>query len=295
MIDVLLATYKPNPAWLQAQIASIRRNAANLKFDFRSDLKSNFAQGNVVNLIRREDAEGRGACQNFAALLDESRAEYVAFSDQDDVWLDDKLSRALAKMRELESRYGKKTPLLVFADARVVDANLNPIADSLFAHTKIDPSRTLPRQLALQNVANGNTMLFNAALRDLARPIPAGAFMHDHWVMLVASAFGHIACLREPALLYRQHSQNVLGGAKVGFCYFLCRALQGRAVLRERLYGNIRQVEAFVKRFGDSSPACFKTLGGLRDKPYLVRASSLLRHRVFKNGLVRNLGTLAIV
>jgi hypothetical protein len=44
-----------------------------------------------------------------------------------------------------------------------------------------------------------------------------------------------------------------------------------------------------------ASPACFKSLVGLRDKPYLIRVYTLLRHRVFKNGLVRNLGTLAIV
>jgi hypothetical protein len=44
-----------------------------------------------------------------------------------------------------------------------------------------------------------------------------------------------------------------------------------------------------------AAPACFKALVGLRDKSYFVRASALLRHRVFKNGLVRNLGTLAIV
>ena len=85
------------------------------------------------------------------------------------------------------------------------------------------------------------------------------------------------------------------GGEGVRLRYFLHRAHQGRAVLRERLYGNIRQVEAFVKRFGNASPACFKALVGLRDKPYLVRASSLLRHRVFKNGLVRDLGTLVVV
>ena len=36
-------------------------------------------------------------------------------------------------------------------------------------------------------------------------------------------------------------------------------------------------------------------LVGLRDKPYPIRAYTLLRRRVFKNGLVRNLGTLAIV
>ena len=45
----------------------------------------------------------------------------------------------------------------------------------------------------------------------------------------------------------------------------------------------------------DASPTCFKALVGLHDKPYPVRAYTLLRHRVFKNGLVRNLGTLAVV
>ena len=70
MIDVLLATYRPQEAMLKAQVESIRAQT-----------------GVEVNLIRREDTEGLGACGNFSALLSESRAEYVAFSDQDDVWL----------------------------------------------------------------------------------------------------------------------------------------------------------------------------------------------------------------
>ena len=44
-----------------------------------------------------------------------------------------------------------------------------------------------------------------------------------------------------------------------------------------------------------SNFARVKALVGLRDKSYPVRAYTLLRHRIFKNGLVRNLGTLAIV
>ena len=277
MIDVLLATHRPNAAWLKEQIDSIRAQ-----------------RGVDVNLLLHEDAEGLGACGNFGALLERSKADYVAFADQDDVWLDDKLVRAMARVRELEARWGKGTPLLVFADARVVDADLRPIAESLFAHTRIDPGCVLPRQLALQNVANGNTMLFNAALRDLARPIPQGAFMHDAWVMLVASAFGRIACVREPALLYRQHGRNVLGGAKVDGRYFLHRARQGRDALRERLYANIRQVEAFVARFGARSPEAFRALVGFSRKPYWRRVWILMRPRIFKNGIVRNIGTLAI-
>lgn len=275
MIDVLLATYKPNEAYLTSQIESIEAQ-----------------EGVSINLIRREDEKGEGACANFAALLEESKAEYIAFADQDDVWDEDKLAREMRLMRELEEKYGKETPILVFSDARVTDEKLAKLDDSLFARSRIDPSRLKPRQLALQNVASGNTILMNAALRAKASPISEGAFMHDAWVMLVASAFGKIACLKEPTVLYRQHERNVLGGTKANFGYFVRRIVEGRQVTRARLYRSIRQVEAFVERFGESSPTCFKSLVGISSKPYYRRLTAILRHRIFKYGLIRNLATL---
>ena len=278
MIDVLLATYRPNEDWLKAQVDSIR------------------AQEDVeVNLIRREDESGAGACANFSALLGQSRGEYAAFADQDDVWMPRKLAKSLAKMRELEARYGKDTPLLVFSDAKVVDAELNPLDESLFHRTKIDPRRLLPRQLILQNVANGNTMLMNAALVRKASPIPQEAFMHDHWIMLVASVFGRIGYVEEPTVLYRQYGGNVIGGGKVDAAYYRYRIGQGRAVLRQRLYANVVQAEAFAERFGDAAPAAFQALVGFREKPWPRRAALICRHGIFKNGLLRNLGTLCLI
>jgi len=101
MIHVLLATFRPDPDMLSAQVDSIRRQS-----------------GVEVNLVVREDVGGDGACSNFAALLAEqssaiSDSDYIAFSDQDDIWLDDKLAKTLDKMREMERRWGAGTPLLV--------------------------------------------------------------------------------------------------------------------------------------------------------------------------------------
>ncbi len=278
MIDILLATYRPDPARLAAQIGSIRAQ-----------------EGVETNLIVREDAAGEGARANFAALLAASTAPYVAFADQDDVWKADKLRRSMEAMRRLEARFGAATPLLVFTDAAVVDDALRPLDASLFRRTKIDPRRVRPAQLALQNVANGNTMLFNAALRDRANPIPPEAFMHDHWVMLVASVFGRIACVDAPTLLYRQHAGNVLGGAKVGAGYFARRVLDGPSALRRRLYANVRQAAAFVDRFGDAAPASLRALAGIAARPWPLRVATLVRHGIFKNGLLRNLGTFCLI
>jgi len=278
MIDVVLATCKPDARWLKAQVDSIHAQ-----------------RGVEINLICREDEKGEGACANFAALLSESRAEYVAFADQDDVWLPDKLAKSMSKMRELEGRWGKDVPLCVFTDAKVVDGDLNVLGESLFRWSHMDPCRRSPAQLVLQNVANGNTMLVNAALRDLANPIPREAFMHDHWIMLVAASFGHIACLPEPTLLYRQHGHNAIGGARVGWRYYWRRLRQGRKVLRERLYANIRQAEAFSERFGDRAPRELRALSGLGGKWRMSRIMTLIRHRIVKCGLLRNLGTWLIV
>ena len=108
MIDVLLAAYRPRASELSNQRVSICGQ-----------------KGVDVNLIVRKDDVGAGACANFAALLFMSTSEYVAFSNQDDVWLEDKLAKSLEKMKALESEFGKDTPLLVFTDAKVVDSDLN--------------------------------------------------------------------------------------------------------------------------------------------------------------------------
>lgn len=277
MIDVLLASFQARSLMIVSQIDSIRRQ-----------------RGVDLRLTVREDVCGEGACANFAALLSMSTSEYVAFSDQDDVWLEDKLKKSMEKMKALESEFGKDTPLLVFTDANVVDSDLNILDESLFHWTKIDPHRLKPEQLILQNVGNGNTMLINAALREKAKPIPENAFMHDHWIALVASVFGKTACLNEPTLLYRQHDRNLLGGSKVGVLYYFKKLCGGVSAIRKRLSAYIQQAEAFALRYPDA-PDCFKACVGLEKKNWLVRRWLLLRHGIFKNGLLRNIGVFLLI
>lgn len=278
MIDILLATYKPNAKYLQEQEASIRAQEAVR-----------------TNLIVHEDKQGEGACVNFSELMEMSKSEYVAFSDQDDVWRPDKLRKMLVRMRGMEAKYGKDAPLLVFCDSEVVDSAMQSTGKTFLEWSRLDARRVKSRQIILQNMVCGHAMLFNAALREKAKPIPSKAFMHDHWVTLVASVFGHISYLPEILVKYRQHGANVIGASHVNLKYFLMRLTQGRKALHERLYANIRQVEAFVERYGDAAPKCFHALVGLQRKPYLMRVFILIRYGIFKQGLLRNIGTWLVV
>ena len=276
MIDVLLATYRPDRRFLERQTSSILAQ-----------------KGVQVNILSRDDGEGLGPCFNFARLLDCSDAEYVAFSDQDDVWKESKLARSMERMKALEAKYGKDTPLLVFTDAEVVDADLRILDRSLFHRAKIDPCRTSPERLILQNVANGNTMLFNAALREKAKPIPQGVFMHDHWISLVASVYGKVACINEPTLYYRQHGGNVLGGSKVGLFYYWRKFFCNFSATKKRFKAYMRQAEEFARHYPDA-PDCFKACVGFEKNNWMERRRVLAKSGILKQGFWRNLGLFIV-
>jgi len=236
-----------------------------------------------------------GARGNFSALLSESRAEYAAFSDQDDVWLKDKLSKSLAKMRELESQHGKDVPLLVFCDGYVTDAELNRKPGTALSRQRVNVEKGLRfNRLLMQNFVAGNAMLFNAALREKAGAVPLRALMHDAWLILVAAAFGHIGFVDEPLYLYRQHGENVLGATDTGARHFMKRAREGASAFRARLAENADEASAFVERFGAESPQSAKALSTLPSCGWAERRFRIVRHGLFKQGLLRNLALLLL-
>lgn len=277
MIDVLLASYKPDPGRFAAQVDSIRRQ-----------------KGVEVNLLVREDSRGEGPCSNFSFLLSQSTAPYVAFSDQDDVWDEDKLASLMDCISGLESRHGRDTPALVFCDSLVTDSGLQPLPGTFLSRQGVDVGRglSLPR-LLMQNFIAGNLMLFNATLRAKAGAVPSAALMHDSWIALVAAAFGHIDYVRRPLVRYRQHEGNVVGATLSTGAKQRARAVEGVGAFRRRLQANVAQARAFVDRFGSGAPDAVKALASFPNRGWFARRQALIRYGLWKHGLFRNLALLA--
>jgi len=130
----------------------------------------------------------------------------IAFADQDDVWLPQKLSRGVAAL----AAGPPARPALYFTRQILVDARLRRLG--LSAPIKVNPG--FPASLT-QNLASGCTIMMNRAAAVLvadSRPPPAS--LHDWWsYILVSAAGGRMAPDPEPSVLYRQHGGNAIGAA----------------------------------------------------------------------------------
>lgn len=149
----------------------------------------------------------QGFCQNFLSMACDSniRADLYGFSDQDDVWMADKLARAVAYFKanndsQLPRAYGSRT--------QIVDEALNPLGFS--------PEFTLPssfRNALVQSISGGNTQVFNQATKQLFEQSGSQKVVsHDWWLYQIVKGAGGIFYYDpKPTLLYRQHSNAIVG------------------------------------------------------------------------------------
>ncbi len=142
-----------------------------------------------------------GVVKNFENAIKLCTGDYIALSDQDDVWLPNKLQMLLDN---IDDNY------LIHSDAILVDEKLHIIADSHFALNKDKYSKTVFDYLRKNNVT-GCCAMITRQLVDLALPIPDGFYIHDHYFAIIAASFGKIKYLDRCLIYYRQHSGNVIG------------------------------------------------------------------------------------
>ena len=215
-ITILLSTYN-GEQFLQAQLESFSaQRYTNWVLLWRDDGSADstiaimraFAAANPGRCTEAASSGPHlGAAESFLTLLQESQgAEMVAFSDQDDVWLANKLQHAVESLHP-----AGHAPALYCARQYLVDAALRGTKLSALHHN----TPGFPASLT-QNIANGNTLVMNAAAARLVSTFgrPEGT-VHDWWSYIVVSACGgHVMFDPRPQVLYRLHKNNLIGSAR---------------------------------------------------------------------------------
>lgn len=166
-----------------------------------------------VRIFRNE--RNLGVIKNFSKAASLCTGEYVAFSDQDDIWLSDRLEACFNKMQIAEQEYGTDIPLLIHSDLYLMDSKNQMIASSYHKilgvrHVDAEPLKPL----LVRNFVLGCTCLCNKVLIKESLPFPDVIVNHDGWCAFIAASRGKILFIPEPKVLYRHHGSNVTAWSK---------------------------------------------------------------------------------
>ena len=156
---------------------------------------------------------------NFMSLLRRTidtapAGSFIAFSDQDDVWLPQRLSRGVAALAGLSDRRAAWCSRTIITGADITEADMAPRLSA----PRLSAPRPRPlgfRNALVQNVMAGNTILLNPAAAALACRLAAQVdrvVVHDWWLYLILTGSGATVIHDDrPCLYYRQHAENEIG------------------------------------------------------------------------------------
>ena len=122
-------------------------------------------------------SENLGAIANFEYATRQAKGEYVAFCDQDDIWLPEKVEKLY---------HAIGIQWLVYSDSILIDEEGLSLQKNLSQLRKMYSGKDT-RGFIFSNVVWGHTMLVNKQLLPHVLPIPSG-IPHDIWFACKATA-----------------------------------------------------------------------------------------------------------
>ncbi len=220
-IDILLATYN-GEKYLKEQIESIlNQTYQNIQLLISDDC----SKDHTIDILKEYEKQDKrvkvfyqkknlGCTKNFEFLLQQVKNEIYMLSDQDDVWLPEKIEKSYEMLKKEEAD-------LVFGDLEVVDENLKMIYPSFNNYMKltrkIKKYKNTWKLNYLYNCITGCTIMAKKKWIHKILPLPSKSqyVIHDYWIGEIISLKGKLAYLPEKYIQYRQHGNNEIGTEKI--------------------------------------------------------------------------------
>ena len=227
----------------------------------------------------------RGFASNFLTALGAApESEYFALSDQDDIWLPEKLQRAIS----LLSLIPADRPTLYCSRTTTANRQGEPVGYSELFTVKPNFKNAI-----VQSISGGNTMVLNLAARKLVQQ--AGTHLnivsHDWWLyQLVSGAGGAVIYDTESHILYRQHGENMVGenrsiGARLNR---LKRLMNG--VFKTWMDRNLSALDSCKAVLTVENRDLVTELTNLRRRGRLARVIGIYKLRLRRDSILENIG-----
>lgn len=250
-IQILMSTYN-GERYVRAQLDSFvaLENFDEVKVLIRDDGSTDSTKEILREYSERYGFEvlygeniGLNASLHELVIRCDTSCKYFSFSDQDDVWLPNKLVRAVEWLDSQDDTI----PNLYAACSYITTEDLKIKGKTVVAKDPLTFYNAM-----IQNACVGHTQVCNLALINLLKPCFSHDIdVHDSWVYLVATTFGQAFYDRECTTLYRQHGNNAIGyetSRVQNFFKRLGRIKTGKS----RRYSY--QLWAFFEQYGDKIP-----------------------------------------
>lgn len=151
--------------------------------------------------VKYINGPGKGVIKNFENAINYASGDYIFLCDQDDVWLEGKVSAVMESFKSGAS--------VVMHDAYITDGNLNIIENSLFQKNGVGLGCV---KNIIKNTYTGCCMAFDSNLKKFILPFPDAIPMHDQWIGLIGEKTGKVALIDKPYIYYRRHDGTATGG-----------------------------------------------------------------------------------
>lgn len=204
-VSIAMATYN-GEKYLGEQLNSILLNLSDQDEVIISDDGSTDKTIEIIQAYMHKDKRIRliegphsGLIANFENAIQNTSGTYIFLSDQDDIWMKNKVAKVLKCFQEHQCS-------CVVHNAQVIDENMQVTIPSFFSYRN---SKAGIIHNLIKNSYIGCCMAFHRELLDKILPIPKCINMHDQWIGLISDKFGRTVFLDEVLFSYRRHSSNV--------------------------------------------------------------------------------------
>lgn len=211
-IDILMATYNGEKYLVEQLDSIINQTYRNWNLLIRDDNSTDKTLEIIQNYHKKDkrikilkDNKGNiGIVRNFEELLKSSESEFIMFSDQDDIWVENKLDMYLKMIEKIKNK-----GFMIHSDAILFDKNKSNILKDTFISKK-----AINR--GLENVffnyfVQGATILISKEIKNFILPFPKEVYLHDRYIHLISELFFERIFVNKALIYYRQHGDNQIG------------------------------------------------------------------------------------
>lgn len=214
LVSIALATYN-GEKYLNEQIQSlVDQNYRPLEIIVVDD-RSTDNTWNIINdwkikypdlftIVRNE--QNLGFNQNFSKAIGLCNGQYIAMSDQDDIWVANKIS-TLVDLFESDP----EITLVHHKDDHIIDGKIQKqVRDKYY---RIPYTGNDPKSIFYSYQMGGHSMMLNRTIVQDLLPIPDG-ILYDWWILLIAVWKGKVAYCDDDLVHFRYHSASAYYGNK---------------------------------------------------------------------------------